>query len=135
MILLDTHSLIWFLERNLKLGTQTTRLIQQGFDQQQVTISAISFWEIEMLKNKQRVILSDNTLILRNELLGCGLTEIPITGEIGILANQLDLHPDPADRLIVATALTNHLTLITADGKILDWQDPIFNLITHNAKL
>lgn len=88
-----------------------------------------------MLKNKQRVILADDTLVLRNELFECGLTEIPVTGEIGILANQLSLHPDPADRLIVATALRHDCILITADGKILDWQDPYFNLITHNAKL
>ena len=50
-----------------------------------------------------------------------GLIEIPVDGEIGIRANALqDFHPDPADRIIVATAL-NGRRLVTADERILDW--------------
>ena len=51
-----------------------------------------------------------------------GLIELPITGAIGITALQLrNLHPDTADRLIVATAQEVGATLLTADEKILAW--------------
>ena len=51
-----------------------------------------------------------------------GLNEIPVDGEIGIRANGLvDLHADPADRLVVATALEGH-RLVTSDERILDWR-------------
>ena len=50
-----------------------------------------------------------------------GLVEIPVDGDIGIRANRLDdFHADPADRIIVATALGGH-TLVTADSRILQW--------------
>ena len=57
----------------------------------------------------------------RRELLGQGLIEIPVDGDIGIRANTLsDFHADPADRIIVATALYGH-RLVTADERILAW--------------
>ena len=50
-----------------------------------------------------------------------GLAEIPVDGDIAIRANELTgLHADPADRLIVATALGGH-RLVTADKRILSW--------------
>ncbi len=57
----------------------------------------------------------------RRDLLTQGLVEIPVSGLIGVRAGLLSgLHGDPADRLIVATALEGH-ELITADRRILDW--------------
>jgi len=51
------------------------------------------------------------------------LIELPVTGEIGIRAAQLEgFHGDPADRLIMATALHHGATLMTLDKKILAWQ-------------
>ena len=61
----------------------------------------------------------------RGQLFRGGLTEIPVNGEIGIRAAGLaDFHRDPADRLIVATALGGH-RLVTADQRILDWPGPL----------
>ena len=57
----------------------------------------------------------------RRKLLGQGLAEIPVDGEIGIRANALpDFHTDPADRIIVSTALVGH-RLLTANADILRW--------------
>jgi len=57
----------------------------------------------------------------RRELLDQGLIEIPVDGVIAARAGLLvDMHGDPADRLIVATALQGH-QLVTADRRILDW--------------
>ena len=84
-------------------------------------MSAISFWEMGMLQSKGRIIYPADVGVWRQEQLRQGLIEIPVTGEIGIRANTLvDFHADPADRIIVATALEGH-ELITADERILNW--------------
>lgn len=64
----------------------------------------------------------------RQDLLNKGLNEIPVDGSIAAKAGLLpDIHGDPADRIIVATALTGH-QLVTADGKILGWPGPLNRL-------
>jgi hypothetical protein len=58
----------------------------------------------------------------RADLLMAGIQEIPVDGRIALLAVSLpDLHKDPADRFILATALIQQATLITADAKLLAW--------------
>ena len=75
-----------------------------------------------MLQEKERVDLGQDVRAWRTRLLREGLIEIPVDGDIAIRANQLtDFHADPADRLIVATALGGH-TLVTADRRILSWK-------------
>jgi PIN domain nuclease of toxin-antitoxin system len=60
--------------------------------------------------------------VWRIELLQNGLLEIPLQGSTALRAGQLQaFHGDPADRMIVATALENSAILVTADKKILDW--------------
>jgi len=60
--------------------------------------------------------------VWRSDLLQTGLLEIPLQGSVAIRAGQLQMfHGDPADRLIVATAIENGATLMTADEKILSW--------------
>ena len=74
-----------------------------------------------MLQEKGRIDLGQYVRTWRTRLLNDGLIEIPVDGDIAIRANELtDLHADPADRLIVATALGGH-TLLTADDRILSW--------------
>ena len=64
----------------------------------------------------------------RRDLLEQGLVELPVDGEIAARAGLLaDLHGDPADRLIVATALEGH-QLVTADRRIFDWPGPLSRL-------
>ena len=88
-------------------------------------MSAISFWEMGMLQAKGRIIYPEDVGVWRREQLRQGLIEIPVDGEIGIRANTLaDFHADPADRLIVATALQGH-DLVTADERILNWPGPL----------
>jgi PIN domain nuclease of toxin-antitoxin system len=64
--------------------------------------------------------------------LRAGLIELPVDGAIGILAGALDGLPgDPADRLIVATAIANDATLMTVDRRLLDWPG---ELDRHDAR-
>ena len=78
-----------------------------------------------MLKVKGRLDFPEDIQIWRREMLGQGLVEIPLDGGIATRAGLLeDLHGDPADRIIVATALEGH-RLVTADSRILNWPGPL----------
>ena len=128
MILLDTHVLIYLLFEESRLGSQTHRIIGDAWPANNVAVSAITFWEVAMLHEKGRMTLLRNIESWRTSLLNDGLLEIAVNGQIGIRANALpDFHPDPADRIIVATALEGH-QLITADRRILEWPGPLNRL-------
>ena len=122
MILLDTHVLLWLRQGSPKLGKTAIQLIDENFKKNTLAVSAISFWEISLLQIKGRIQLSQELVSWRNNVLDDGIHEFPINGATGIYSNQLiDFHQDPADRLIVATALLNKAILLTADSKILEW--------------
>ena len=72
-----------------------------------------------MLRDRGRIQYPDDVALWRREQLGQGMVEIPVDGEIGVrAATMVDFHADPADRIIVATALGGH-RLVTADERIL----------------
>ena len=120
MILLDTHVAVWSAFDDSALGKNCKRLVRRASDQNELAISAISFWEIALLIRKHRLRLVDSAKEARRVILGSGATELPLTGEIAILAGELeDIHADPADRFIAATAIMHDATLLTADERLL----------------
>lgn len=122
MIMLDTHVLVWLDEGSARLGPESRDIIDKALTGGRLTVSAISFWEIAMLVEKKRLEIRMNLQSWRIELLENGLNEIGLHGLIAIRAGELsNFHGDPADRLIVSSALENSATLITADEKILAW--------------
>ena len=121
MILLDTHVLVWLDEASPRLGSIAIAQIDAAFQEGEVAVSAISFWEVAMLVEKGRIRMEMDLGVWRNDLLEQGVIELPVSGEIGIKAAGFEpFHGDPADRLIAATALQHSLTLITADEKLLN---------------
>ncbi|WP_419937761.1 type II toxin-antitoxin system VapC family toxin [Candidatus Palauibacter sp.] len=121
MILLDTHVLVWHGRGDRRLGRRARRVVERALPRRRAAVSAISFWEIAMRIHSGRLDVLMDPEALRRDLLAQGLVEIPVSGVIGIRAGVLpELHGDPADRLIVATALEGH-ELLTADRRILDW--------------
>ena len=121
MILLDTHVLLWLLLDDPRLGTEIQKIVANRWPTREIAVSSISFWEIGMRVQKGRLELPSDLDAWRVSLLESGLVEFPVDGGIAVRAGLLsDLHGDPADRIIVATALTGH-TLATADREILDW--------------
>ena len=77
-------------------------------------MSAVSFWEMPMLREKGRIEYADDVSLWRLEQLGQGLIEVPVDGEIGIRANELiNSRAYRADRIIVATAMNGHQLVIT----------------------
>ena len=123
MVLLDTHVLVWLDEANPRLGAGAIETINTAYRAGNAMVSAISFWEIATLIRKGRIRLDMDLSAWRRNLLEQGLIELPVSGDIGVIAAGLDpFHGDPADRLIAATALLHSLTLVTADEKLLSSQ-------------
>ena len=126
MILLDTHALVWMNQDDAALGKAARRIVQAAWDAGALAVSAISFWECEMLHGAKRVRLLQSPAAWRAQLLAGGLIEFPVDGEIAMLSIHLDLpHKDPADRFITATAIAKGAALMTADTKLLKWKSAL----------
>jgi PIN domain nuclease of toxin-antitoxin system len=97
--------------------------IDKALPDDEVFVSAISFWEVAMFVERGRLDLDMNVTAFRTLALRHGIHEEALDGEIGIAAAELsDAHADPADRLLVATAVLRGLTLLTADHTLLKWK-------------
>ena len=121
MMLLDTHILLWQRWGDQRLGVQTRDLLQHSLREEEAVVSAISFWEVAMRIQKGQINFDLDLHEWRNTLIRQGLIEIPVDGAIAARAGLLGgIHGDPADRIIVATALGGH-RLVTADQRILGW--------------
>lgn len=124
-MLLDTHVLVWLRTDASQMGREASGVVDRAWLAGEAAVSAITFWELAMLVAKGRLSLPDDVASWRRQNLRQGLTEIPVDGEIGARAGSLaGLHGDPADRIIVATAMDGH-RLVTADQRILDWSGPL----------
>jgi len=122
-VLLDTHALIWLTAQPERLGRQALRLAEKAQAKGSLHVSAINFWEVAMLAQRAAIRLRTSPEQWRTDVLRLGVQEAAIDGRIAIRATQLmDFHPDPADRMIVATALELGATLLTADAVLLAWR-------------
>ncbi len=122
-VLLDTHALLWLSFEPERLGKVSKRLIERARAEQALAVSAVSFWETALLVNTGRVQLNDSLLAWRQAVLRLGIREVPLDGFLAIESVSLmPFHGDPADRFIVATAIDEEGTLITADERILTWE-------------
>lgn len=122
-VLLDTHALLWLSFEPERLGKGSKRLIERARAEQALAVSAVAFWETALLVNRGRVQLNDSLLAWRQAVLRLGIREVPLDGFLAIESVSLmPFHGDPADRFIVATAIDEEATLITADERILAWE-------------
>ena len=115
-LLLDTHIWLWALHDPKRLGKRTLQELKK--DANELWLSPISTWEALTLNSKGRIhIHGDLTDWLARAT--AGTQEAPLTHEIALLARQVPLHQDPADRILAATAEILNLTLVTADERLL----------------
>lgn len=123
-VLLDTHVLIWLVEGLVDLPEESVAMLEEAAASDGLAVSAITFWEVALLHVRDRISLSRPVSEWRRRVLAApGVLEAPVTGDIGIEAVRLPgvLHPDPADRLLVATARMEGWSLATRDRRLLDY--------------
>jgi PIN domain nuclease of toxin-antitoxin system len=115
LIILDTHIFIWITE---ELWERVPAKIQAAIKAESVLcVSAISLWEIAMLEEKGRIVLSMPILPwFKAALSAPKIKLLPITEEAAARSGRLAMHGDPADRLIAATAIKYDCRLATLDG-------------------
>jgi PIN domain nuclease of toxin-antitoxin system len=120
-ILLDTHTLIWYVGGN-EINRQARKMIDTAIQENRIYLAAISLWEINMLLMKQRIILEMPGFEWVNRAIReLHLQIAPLTPAIAVESCNLpeSFHGDPADRMIVGTARVEGMTLVTRDANIL----------------
>ena len=126
MIVIDTHILVWWVSGDKSLSIPASRAITRTLaGDGEVIISSISAWEISMLIEKGRLVLSMDVESWLGEISQIdGVRFIPVDNEIAIKSTELPgtFHKDPADRMIVATARKLAVSLVTADEKIIQYE-------------
>ena len=121
MIVLDTHVLLWWVSGVSRLSARAARAIRQGAKERALTVSSITVFEIRTAVRRGRLELASPLEQWLADLKGLPeLTFEPVTTEIAQVAGQLDASfpGDPADRIIVATALISSAKLVTADERL-----------------
>lgn len=119
-IQLDTHIVIWVASCPEKLSPDAAYAEERA---DQVYISTISAWEIVMLQRKGRILIPGEPEAWIDDVIArMNLTPLAVSLDIARKSAALD-YPgrDPADRFIIATALSHGLSLVTADGVIQGW--------------
>ena len=124
MIVLDTHAWIWFISNPDLLSKRAQKAVDAAVKDQSILISSISAWELALLVTKKRLKLTLDVTdwIAKSESLPF-IQFMPVTNSIAVKSVNLPLplHPDPADRIIIASALSVGAPLVTKDKKLLDY--------------
>lgn len=116
LIVLDTHTAIWWTLDPDRIGRAATREIARA---ERIGISAITFWETAVLVRRGRVRFDVPLHDWAETLLAIPRVEsLPLDDRIALRADGLQMHRDPADRFIVATALEHRARLVTKDGAL-----------------
>ena len=121
MIVLDTHALVWWVSGDEALSKKAKTAIDRELNGGQIIVSTISAWEIAMLVERERLVLSmDVESWLATVVKIDAVRFMPLDVEIALKSVDLpgSFHKDPADRMIVATARKLAVPLVTKDEKI-----------------
>ena len=122
MLLLDTHAFVWLASDQSKLSSTGLKAIQENAER--LYISSISAMEIGILVKHRRLRLpvSPEDFIER-ALYQHGIQEIPVNREIALASTKLpEIHNDPFDRLLIATAVIKVCVLLSKDKMIPQYQ-------------
>lgn len=124
ILLLDTHLLLWAAMEPHRLPRGARELLEAA--QHRLVFSVASIWEIAIKRGLGRADFTLQPAPFRRGLLDNGYEEIPVTGEHAVATMTLPpLHKDPFDRVLVAQAMTEGYTLLTADAKVAAYPGPI----------
>lgn len=122
-LLLDTHAFLWWLANAPQLGSKAKEAIAE--ESNEVFVSAASIWEISIKRALGKLKAPGH---LNETVDERGFQKLPITLAHAELAGQLPTHHrDPFDRMLVAQALIEGLTVLTRDSRIALYKAPILS--------
>jgi PIN domain nuclease of toxin-antitoxin system len=122
--LLDTHLLIWAVTADRRLSMTASELIADTTNE--IFFSVLSLWEIAIKRGQNRKNFLYEARSVRRELLDNGYQEIPILSQHVVAIDTLPpLHKDPFDRLLVAQAMVEGITLLTTDATVANYPGPV----------
>ena len=123
-LLADTHVLLWSANEPDKLSKNAQALLEDN--ENEILFSAVSIWEVAIKAGQNRAGFRADAGILRRGLIDNGYLELPVTGRHAVaLAGLPPLHRDPFDRMLVAQALVEGITLLTSDPTVARYPGPI----------
>ena len=125
--LLDTHLLIWAVSEPARLPVKARMLMKDNANQ--LFFSAASMWEIAIKASYKRPDFVVDVPELHSELLRNGYNELAVhTSHTFAVVHLPHLHKDPFDRLLLAQAMREDLTLVTADELLATYPGPILKV-------
>ena len=123
-LLLDTHLLVWSAWTPKRISSIARTLIDNPDNE--LYFSAANMWEIAIKQGLGRGDFQVDIRLLRRGLLDNGYSELPISSDHGIATRTLpNIHKDPFDRILIAQAIVEGLTLLTADATVARYPGPI----------
>ncbi|HET9407741.1 MAG TPA: type II toxin-antitoxin system VapC family toxin [Candidatus Sulfotelmatobacter sp.] len=123
-LLLDTRLLLWAAGRPTRLSAAARKLIDNP--ENEPLFSPASLWEVVIKRGLDRDDFRVDARLLRRGLLDNGYKELPILSDHVVAVESLPpIHKDPFDRLLVAQATVEGITLLTADAVVAQYPGPI----------
>ncbi len=123
-LLLDTHLLLWSAGEPNRLPAAARTAIEEPDNQ--LLFSAASVWEVAIKSGLGRADFTLDPRLLRRSLVDNGYEELDITGAHAASVVSLPpIHKDPFDRLLIAQAIEEGVTLMTVDEAIAQYEGPI----------
>lgn len=123
-LLLDTHLLLWAAGQPERLSKAARDLIEAADNE--LIFSTASLWEVVIKRGLGREDFQVDARLLRRGLLDNGYTELPIGSEHVVAIESLPpLHEDPFDRVLIAQALVEGITLVTTDETVARYPAPV----------
>ncbi|TPM32821.1 type II toxin-antitoxin system VapC family toxin [Mesorhizobium sp. B2-3-4] len=123
-LLLDTHLLLWAAGEPDRLPLAALAEIEDS--ENELLFSAASLWEVAIKRGLGRTDFQVDPRLLRRGLMDNGYQELPITSKHAATVDGLPaIHKDPFDRILIAQAMVEGITLLTTDGVVASYPGPV----------
>ena len=123
-LLLDTHLLLWAAGNPDRLSDAARSMIENP--ENELLFSAASLWEVAIKRGLGRDDFHVDARLLRRGLLDNAYSELPSGSDHGVATESLPpIHKDPFDRILVAQAIVEGITLLTTDSLVAQYPGPI----------
>ena len=123
-VLLDTHLVLWTFLETRRLSAQARSILEAP--ENKLVYSSVVLWEIGIKRALGKKNFQVDPRVLRRAMLDSGYEELPVLGQHAVEVDALPpIHKDPFDRILIAQAMVEGITLLTADPVIAQYPGPI----------